>query len=189
MSILYFKKSGALVLRMLDKSIAEIRLPGYDKCLLVDFDNESQVAPLPLTTLRPMAGGSGDIYLTPAYMFSFGILPDASDQKHPWSKGGSYAEMWRTWSSFRNFDSSGAVARSLDAIKAEIAGGSLAQCASSLAAGDIDRAMAQLDFAATEGSSVVCHARNLIAPGHRSDRRRVLTMLRFAVAGALSRAL
>jgi hypothetical protein len=189
MSILYFRKSGALVLRMLDKGIAEIRLPGYDKCLLVDFDNESQVAPLPLTTLRPMAGGSGDIYLTPAYMFAFGILPDASDPKHPASKGGSYAEMWRTWSSFRCLDPSGDIADSLDAIKAEMAGGSLAECASSLAAGDIDRALAQLDAVATEGSPMVRHARNLIAPGYRSDKRRVLAMLRFAVAGVLSHAL
>jgi hypothetical protein len=173
---------------MLDQSIAEIRLPGYSKCLIVDFNNQNHVAVKPLTTLSPSTGARGDIFLTPAYLFTYGIVPDADAVKFPESKGGSYAELWRAWAFFQVGDASGMVAESLRAIRSEVMGGALSACAASFAAGDLDCALAQIDGAIMEDSTAVQSARHLLAPGDRSDRRKVSAVLKSAVVGILAEA-
>lgn len=185
----YLKKSGASVLRMLDASLAEIALPGLSEHLLVDLNDPQQVAPTPLTTLGAAAGATGDVFLTPSYMSKHGLRPDAFDPKYPVLAGGSYAELWRSWALFRRLDASGPVAESLRTLRGEVRGGKLAACAARFAAGDVAGASAELDGLAAEtaeDSKVARSARNLLAPGDRSDPRKVASVLQSALVGILA---
>lgn len=186
MGILYFRKTGASVVRVLDRGVAQVALPGYTKTLVVDFDDRAEVGPDSLTTLKAAAGAKGDLYLTPAYLFAHGLVPDADFIKWPDYKGGSCSEVWRAWSAFQAGDPSGPVAASLRALRGEVEGGSLSASASRLAAGDAEGARAELARLAGGESPAARSARGLLAPGDRQSAGRVAAVLQIATAGILA---
>lgn len=186
MGILYFRKTGASVVRVLDRGVAQVTLPGYTKTLVVDFDDRAEVGPDSLTTLKATAGAKGDLYLTPAYLFAHGIVPDRDFIKWPDYKGGSCSETWRAWAAYQRLDRTGPVAASLRTLRGEVKRGALRACASLLVAGDSARARMELASLATGSSRAARSARALLAPGDRTDSRQVAAVLHTAVAGILA---
>jgi hypothetical protein len=95
MEVVYFKKAGSRVVRVVAGNWVEYELPGYQEKFFVELSDPANVGPPPLTTISAKAGSTGNLYLSTTYLFANRIAGDLEDPKEPPGQGGSYAGFWR----------------------------------------------------------------------------------------------
>lgn len=96
LDIVYFKKAGCRVVRVVAKDWVELEVPGYRERFFVELSDPLSVGPAPLPTLQAKEGSTGDLYLSTDYLFKNGVAADlVGDTKYPAGQGGSFAESWR----------------------------------------------------------------------------------------------